>query len=135
MKDLIKKVQEDVLTEDDRFESEVKLYMSMSGDSELEYTPKVRLQFKIEVEYRTWGIKGIYLHLDKPVKISYNIEGQDEQKEVEIDFRKLEDERKLSINWAQGSGWSVYELSVYLDESGAVKTVDADAVYAVPDGA
>jgi hypothetical protein len=135
MKRLLSKIQEDVMTEPDRFEYDVKVYMSMDGDNELEYNQKVRLQYRIEIEYRSWGIKGIYVSFDKPVKLAYNIEGQDEQKEVEIDFGKLADERKLNINWGQGSGYAVEGIDVSLDESGSIRTVDVSAVYAVPVGA
>lgn len=132
---LLSKLQEDVQSEPDRFESDVKVYISSDGAVELEYNSKVRMEYRIEVEYRSWGIKGIYLSMDKPLKLFYTTEEQDEQKELELDFGKLSDERKLNISWGQGSGYFVEGINISLDEGGSVRSVDVDAVYASPVGA
>jgi len=73
------------------------------------YDNKITVSYNIEVEYRTWGIKGYELYVTKPVTIEYETESG-ESKSITIEPIKID------IEWQTGATVSPYDLYVQIED-------------------
>jgi hypothetical protein len=114
---------------DDIFESEIDLDVydydfthSGSEYTETEYPDKISVKYRIEVEYRSYGIKGIYAtFISAPAftvgVISYpdpNDDSKTEEKLVTVDLSNIEVETEFNVT--EYGGVSPETLEVTLDK-------------------
>lgn len=108
---------------EDEFVSEVDLSVYPSGSSnvEIEAPRKITVKYRIDVEYRSWGIKSITPYFLAASPFSFNIITYDENDDpikqpVEVDFSTLEDGKK-NVDLSIGDYGQVfpYELEVHLN--------------------
>lgn len=123
MYDHIRRMQEQ---NDDKFTGSASLWIGAKvppdADYEFEYDNKVDVPFGINIDYRSWGIDGINVHLSDKIKINarkvfYDDKGneaREEQIEVEVDLAQLK------IDWIEGQVVAPGELSLNLTPEGAV---------------
>ena len=108
---------------EDEFVSEVDLSVYPSGDShvEIEAPRKINVKYRIDIEYRSWGIKGITPYFLAADPFSFDIITYDENDDpikqpVEVDLSKLEDSKK-NVKLSVGDYGEVFpfELAVHLN--------------------
>lgn len=119
------------------FESPAPGVTGLDDDYYVEALDNVELQFDIDVEHRSWGIKDINVALrgviDFEVILRSNLpdeEGKEVVIPVKIDFSEVDTE----ISWIEGSGIAPAELHVTLggEEGKEVTKVEVDFYYWKP---
>ena len=117
-------------------EVEVDVYFLGSGldDKYAKAPDNVELEFDINVEYRSWGIKDIDVFLRGVLEFEVVVRSDlpdEEDKEVvipvKIDFIEVD----AKINWMPGSGYAPAEIHVGIDGE-EVKEVEVDFYYLKP---
>lgn len=103
---------------------------TMEDQPEYDADPKVSVPFDIQIEYRTWGIKGIDVIPKGKFTFMLTVyKGDDRsvesEKEITVDFSKL-DYEKITMNRVKGSGVTITDISVHLDKDANVEAVDLD---------
>jgi len=94
-------------------EVSVELYCE-DGEREIELiSEEVKVFYDIEVEHRSWGIKGIDVSPRGEVEIGFYLDG--EEKTVTVDLSDIK------IEWEKGSGYAVSNLSVAIDKDLNIK--------------
>ena len=102
----------------------VDLYVD-NYDDDVEYDESVLLQYKIELEYRSWGIKSMIFIFDKPIKISYTLE-DGTSKEIEVDLSDAE------IEYYEGGATVPSDLDIRIDKEGNVLSKTLNVYYLKP---
>jgi hypothetical protein len=94
-------------------------------DGDVEYDESVRLQYKLDLEYRSWGIKDLTVVLDKPVSVRFSLEDGTE-KELKVD---LSDAR---VEWYEGSAFYPHQIELTIDKQGNIKEKVVNMYYLKP---
>jgi hypothetical protein len=119
-----------LLEQIDYYETEVKIYVYTQGDFEVDYDTKALLKYRIELEYRSWGIKSLYPVFSEPLEVRYSVldaEGEPgEEKTVSVDLSNAE------VEYYEGSVFSPYEVEVKLDTEGKVLGATVNCSYIKP---
>jgi hypothetical protein len=131
---LIRKLSEQLL-KDESFSVEADVYLSIEGEDEIEYNNKALVRFKIDIDYRRWGMKDIMLSYENPVEIEYKAEKDTAYTTLKLDLDQLKLDGLLDENWAAGNSYTVEGIDVYLNEDRSIKSVYVNLVYAKPIGA
>jgi hypothetical protein len=118
MNNLVESIREDVGGEDKyTVNVEVNFYF-INNKNKMIGDVTTTIPFTLDVEYRSWGIKGILYIFNDIITIPYieeDIETElNEDKEVQVDLSQLNQE------FIGGEGFTVRELDIYLDEKGMV---------------
>ena len=130
-------LSEAVENDENVFTSNVKVdYFNVRGLPEDVYLEKqtkdLRLTYRIEMEYRTWGIHGVEVHfLDTPLEIAYKVyrgEGDEEAEEqvVKVSFEDAE------IDWVEGDGIYPRAVGVEINQDGGILRSMVEMAYWVP---
>jgi len=107
----------------------------LDDDQYVDVLDNVELQYSIDIEERSWGIKDIKVSLQGVVEFDIIIrsnlpdeEGKEKVIPIRIDFSDVTPE----INWIEGSGIAPAELHVLVGGEGKVKHVEVDFYYWSP---
>ena len=84
------------------------------------------LNFEIEVDYRSWGIKDINVSIRGGIDVE--VEAGDQVIPVKVDFLEV----TPKITWVEGSGYVPSDVHVTLNEDFTVESVEVDFYYLVP---
>ena len=77
----------------------------------------VAVPFGIETEFRSWGLKDIYINL--PPEVEIDLEPMDEQGNTKPITIKV-DLTELPQEWVRGGGYAPLEMSLHLNRAGVV---------------
>lgn len=124
---------------EETYKNEVPLSIHFAGvgldDDEYEESPdKVEIEFDIDVDHRSWGIKDINVFLRGVVEFEVVVKSDlpdEEGKEVVIPVKIDFADADARIIWMDGSGYAPAELIVTL-EGEEVKDVEVDFYYLKP---
>ena len=98
--------------------------MGVPDEADYELTStRVDITYRIDIEYRSWGVKDIDIKIEKPVVLTYTI-GKDE-KTIEVPKETLEQ----SITWVSGSSLYPNRVNVTLDASGTIISANLEMVF------
>jgi len=102
--------------------SEIDLEIN-SGDGSVSGPDKIRIDYRFDLEWRSWGIKDIEIALN--VNPQFDVTLLDgENSEVTVPFENI------NITWVPGKHYIPLSLSVEIDEdSGDVKSADLNVSY------
>ena len=115
----------------DGYQTEVKVYVSYPGDKDFDWKDKTVIKYDIDVEHRSWGLKGITLSFSKPFEVE--VWERDGDGNV-INERTIEvDPKDMNISWKAGSLYSPVGVDVYLNEDLSIRSVDIECAYINPD--
>lgn len=81
------------------------------------------LHYDIEIEHRSWGIKGIELILPKQYELEYAKEDKSDYKTLKLDLSQSH------IDWNIGSSYRPTKINIYLDKNEQIKDVSIDAFF------
>lgn len=129
-----RKEVKEAVGDEDLYSIDVDLTVRFAGKDvdDIEAGNEIRLSYRIEQEYRSWGIKGMVVSIATPVEISYTLvkwtEGEDETEEKQITI----DPDKIDITWVEGDAIAPQELIVYLNPDGTLKEADLEVSYWKP---
>jgi hypothetical protein len=120
---------------DDLYKHQVELDLYVKGlnrDEQAKGPDKVDVEFNIQVEHRSWGIKDINIMLRGTTEFDVEILDLDDNEvdviPVKLDYSSLDYE----LEWARGGGFTVQSLEVYLDREGTIESVTAVLLYYSP---
>ena len=86
------------------------------GDKALIEVDEVRVEFKLDLEYRSWGVKAIDIYPQGLVQIAGSVDSDEGTR----DFGMQIDLSKLTIEYIKGSGITAKVLEIWLDANGKV---------------
>lgn len=109
---------------ENEFVSEVDLSVYPSGGSnvDIENPKKIMVKYTIDVDYRSYGIKGITAHLIGASPFSFDIVTYDDNDDpirepVNVDLSRLDDnQKKVNLDIGKYGQVFPYELEVHLNE-------------------
>ena len=115
----------------DYYSTKVKIYLYVEGvETDIDHVQEVAVEYKIDIEYRSWGIKDMTPIFDRPVKLWYSIleekDNAGEQKEVNVDLSDAE------VSYVGGGGWAPEQLDVRLSKDGKVLKKELTMRYTAP---
>lgn len=124
--------------EDNVFIGEAELNLSVQGvpkGVDHEQPKKIPVTFRIEEEYRSWGLKDINVSVVKPISFEWELiilnevgdEVKRETKEVTID------PSTIKYSWDSGAGLTTGEITVEVDMRGNVKSCEVSFLYWNPE--
>ncbi len=124
--------------EDNVFTGEAELNLHIPGaykEYDYEDPKKVSVSFRIEEDYRSWGLKDINVSVVKPISFEWELihldgngdEVKRETKEVTID------PSIIKYHWSEGAGIGVSEVEVEVDLNGKVKSCEVTFFYWNPE--
>lgn len=122
--------------ERENFKAEVPVdvfFSSETGDEEEEYRllwNKVPFTYSVDIDYRSWGIKGIDFNLEGPITISYT--GPRGDQEVEISLDQL---REARVEWESANFFGPSEITMNIDAENKVSDLTIVFCYYKPGGA
>lgn len=96
---------------DNKYSSEVALDLTIKSGDKIEdasHPHKIMVHYEIEIEYRSWGIKGVELYVTEPVTIEYETDSG-ESKSITIEPDRIE------VGWEPGAHVAPYQLEVWLE--------------------
>ncbi len=112
---------------EDEFSGEVELSLYIRGlDDDVDYSgpKKVDVRFRMEVDYRSWGIKDIDVSLTGPIEFSVEIWHDEDElnaKELNISIPA----ENVKIGWTKGYHYLLDDLDVEIDgKSGEVTNAE-----------
>jgi len=133
MEKLIKRLNEQ---SDGEYSSQIKVNLDIDGvEGEVEYAPKIMAKYRIDIEYRSYGIKDITMMVIDPIEIEYMVEGETSYTTLKLDISELRDTNKLLEEWVAGGGYFIDSIDIYLNKDRSVRNVTLESVYAKPYGA
>ena len=131
---LIRKLSEQLL-KDESFSVEAKVYLLIEGEDDVEYNNKALIRFKIDIDYRRWGMKDIMLSYESPIEIEYKSEKDTAYTTLKLDLEQLKMDGLLIENWNSGNSYTIEGIDVYLNKDRSIKSVYVNLIYAKPVGA
>ena len=96
--------------------------MYVAGKNVDTWDQKIDVAYILEIEFRSWGIKGIELYLTESLTASY-IDEDGNDKEIVL----LPDQ--IDIEWTAGGIFAPTNLDVYLNEDGTVSSATLTCSY------
>jgi len=149
MRELYDSIQKQKINEgDDTFVAKVNLSLHKENDGrpeiiDLEYSNKIEMTYIVEIEYRSYGIKGIMVSPSGVLNIEYQEvwyddkdDQQSEEKTLEINWSDVQFNQAIyREEWHRGDGYWIEGIEVELDKDGKLKAVIVNIVYALPHGA
>jgi len=118
-----------LLEEMEGYETEVKVFVTYTGEDDIDYTTTVPLQYDIELEYRSWGIKEVLFSF-KPISIEVwllDVEGdQGEKKVIDLDMTAAKK------SWSAGESYMPLNVDVTLNPDFSVKSIEIGCSYIKP---
>ena len=105
--------------EDDRYNKTVEVDLNLADKAWFaEYVSKPDIPFYIDMEYRSWGLKGISVFFRDKITLAYTVVNQDtdaaEDKEVEIDLSNLK------VEWEPSGYYGPDSMYITLNADGSV---------------
>lgn len=114
------------------FSHDVDLSLFAKGNVDVEYDKKVSISYKIETDYRSWGIKDVVVSVTKPITIPFTLVewGDDEDTKTEKEITINPED--IKVYWSEGSGIAPQELTVRLNEKGEFIEAELEVTYWKP---
>jgi len=128
MEDILEKLIESMDTY--KYNVDLSVYIDDLKPGEEESTiDKVQLEYDIEVEHRSWGIKSIVIIPRGVIEFEVDILDADDNIvstiPVKIDFNEIE----YSVSWLPGGSYVADHMEVSIDRDGKIKEVDLSFYY------
>jgi len=103
--------------QDDKYSTAVDVEIYIDDHGSYAESSKVTIPFNIDVEHRSWGIKGIDISVYGEITVPYietDEEGNETDKEMKVDLSKIKTE------WVEGKSYAPSQLSIHVDANGNV---------------
>jgi len=133
----VKKSFDKIVESGDDFSAPIKVHTYVkSADSNRSYnTANTQVQYSIDVDYRSWGIKDISIQL-KDFKISVESEEELDDEGRVIDASQSIEvivyAEKVNIDWTAGKSYHPGDLTITIDEKGVLLSADLEFYYYAP---
>jgi hypothetical protein len=124
--------------EDNVFIGEAELNLSVQGvpkGVDHEQPKKIPVTFRIEEEYRSWGLKDINVSVVKPISFEWELIHIDENgDEIKRETKEVTiDPSVIKYSWEEGAGLTASEILVDVDINGKVEACEVSFFYWNPE--
>jgi hypothetical protein len=119
MNSLVEAIRED-LGREDKYTANVAVNFYQVNKNKLIEEVTTSIPFTLDIEYRSWGIKGILYIFNDIITIPYTEEDIETETELSEDKTIQVDLSQLKQEFVAGGGFTVRELDIYLDEKDMV---------------
>ena len=110
--DLIGKIQEQVGNENE-FTTNINLNLTREKTPIDEYPEEVRVTFRIDTDWKDWGLKSLDMFFVKPLEVDYYLE-DDTKKSFTLDLNNIDQ------TFIRGGGFTPDYVDVHLNEDGSL---------------